>query len=101
MRAGDGAVTWGRTPESPASRWITVPRPKSTCTRRQRNSNPWCSSRPRSPGRQRLAESYPIEGYQKTIYRADGLANGPHSLMVKVVNTDGSYVVVDAFDVYP
>jgi hypothetical protein len=34
-----------------------------------------------------------------TVFRADGLANGPHTLKIQVVNTDGSYVVVDAFDV--
>jgi len=49
----------------------------------------------------RLAETYPVEGYQKTIYRADGLANGPHTLVIDVVSNDGSYVVVDAFDVRP
>ena len=46
-----------------------------------------------------LGQSYPIEGYQMTIFRADGLANGPHTLKIEVVNTDGAYVVVDAFDV--
>jgi len=50
---------------------------------------------------QKLFQQYPIEGYQMTIFRADGLANGPHTLMVKVVNIDGSYVVVDAFDTHP
>jgi hypothetical protein len=49
----------------------------------------------------RLAETYPIEGYQKTIFRADGLANGPHTLVIEVISNDGSYVVVDAFDVHP
>jgi hypothetical protein len=49
----------------------------------------------------RLAQTYPIEGYQMTIFRADGLANGPHTLTIVVTNTDGSYVVVDAFDVRP
>ena len=49
----------------------------------------------------RLAQSYPIEGYQMTIFRADGLTNGPHTLKIQVTNTDGSYVVVDAFDVHP
>jgi hypothetical protein len=49
----------------------------------------------------KLNQSYPIEGYQMTIFRADGLASSQHTLMVKVVNTDGSYVVVDAFDVHP
>jgi hypothetical protein len=47
----------------------------------------------------KLFQAYPIEGYQMPVFRADGLANGPHTLMIRVVNTDGSYVVVDAFDV--
>jgi hypothetical protein len=51
--------------------------------------------------RVRLSQSYPIEGYQMTVFRADGLTNGPHTLKIQVVNTDGSYVVVDAFDVRP
>jgi len=46
-----------------------------------------------------LGQAYPIEGYQMTIFRADGLANGPHTLKIEVTNTDGAYVVVDAFDV--
>ena len=46
-----------------------------------------------------LNQNYPIEGYQMTVFRKDGLAPGPHTLTIKVVNTDGSYVVVDAFDV--
>lgn len=49
----------------------------------------------------RLAETYPIEGYQMTVFRADGLSNGAHTLMIQVINTNGSYVVVDAFDVRP
>jgi hypothetical protein len=49
-----------------------------------------------------LSQSYPIEGYQMTIFRADGLANGPHTLMIEVTSTNnGPYVVVDAFDVHP
>ena len=47
----------------------------------------------------KLNQSYPIEGYQMTVFRADGLANSQHTLVVQVINTDGSYVVVDAFDV--
>lgn len=47
----------------------------------------------------RLHQSYPIEGYQMTVFRADGLAPGPHTLQVVVTSTDSSYVVVDAFDV--
>lgn len=42
----------------------------------------------------------PIEGYQYTAFRADGLSNGPHTLTIEVVST-GGYVVVDAFDVHP
>jgi hypothetical protein len=34
-----------------------------------------------------------------TVFRKDGLQYGPHTLTIQVVNTDGSYVVVDAFDV--
>ena len=49
----------------------------------------------------KLNQSYPVEGYQMTVFRADGLTNGPHKLTVQVVNTDGSYVVVDAFDTHP
>ncbi len=47
----------------------------------------------------KLFQAFPTEGYQMPIFRADGLTDGPHTLMIKVVNTDGSYVVVDAFDV--
>jgi hypothetical protein len=50
---------------------------------------------------QKLFQGYPIEGYQMTIFRADGLTNAPHTLMIQVKNIDGSYVVVDAFDVHP
>ena len=47
-----------------------------------------------------LREDYPIEGYQMPVFRADGLAPGPHTLMIEITSqTDGSYVVVDAFDV--
>ena len=50
----------------------------------------------------RLKETYPIEGYQMTVFRRDGLAPGPHTLTIEVVSpTGGSYVVVDAFDVHP
>lgn len=48
----------------------------------------------------KLFQQYPIEGYQMTIFRQDGLANGPHALKIEVANQDGSYVVVDAFDVH-
>jgi hypothetical protein len=50
----------------------------------------------------RLRERYPIEGYQMTVFRQDGLANGPHTLMIEVTSSNnGPYVVVDAFDVHP
>ena len=46
-----------------------------------------------------LSQNYPVEGYQMTIFRVDNLPFGPHTLQVEVVNKDGSYIVVDAFDV--
>ncbi len=36
-----------------------------------------------------------------TAFKVDGLANGPHTLKLEVINTNGSYIVVDAFDVHP
>jgi hypothetical protein len=39
-----------------------------------------------------------IEGYQRTIYRVDGLTNGPHTIVVEAVS---GLTVVDAFDVHP
>ena len=48
----------------------------------------------------RLGQDYPVEGYQMTIFRADGLTNAQHTITIKVTNTDQSYVVVDAFDVH-
>ena len=41
----------------------------------------------------------PIEGYQHTVFRQDGLASGTHTLTLEVANT--GYLVVDAFDVRP
>ena len=41
----------------------------------------------------------PIEGYQRTIYRVDGLTNGPHTLTIE--HSGSGFVVVDAFDVHP
>lgn len=49
----------------------------------------------------RLNQNYPVEGYQITAFRVDGLTNGAHQLKLEVVNTNGSYIVVDAFDVHP
>ena len=45
-------------------------------------------------------EPSPIEGYQHTVFRADGLANGTHTLSIEAVTT-GAFIVVDAFDVRP
>jgi hypothetical protein len=42
----------------------------------------------------------PIEAYQTTVFRADGLANGPHTLSIEAAST-GGFLVVDAFDVRP
>ena len=47
----------------------------------------------------RLGQTYPVEGYQMPVFRADGLPYGPHDLKIQVTSSDGSYVVVDAFDV--
>lgn len=44
--------------------------------------------------------SAPIEGFQRTVFRKDGLTNGPHTLTIEVIS-EGSYVVLDAFDVHP
>ena len=46
----------------------------------------------------------PIEGYQNTIYKATGLANGTHTLTIEATGqknpgASSAYVVVDAFDV--
>jgi hypothetical protein len=49
----------------------------------------------------RLGRPLGIEGYQRTIFRADGLTDGPHTLMLVVTSISESYVVVDAFDVHP
>jgi len=51
-------------------------------------------------------EPPPIEGYQNTIFRADGLANGTHTLAVEATGQKNpasqfNVVVVDAFDVRP
>ena len=40
------------------------------------------------------------EAYQTTIFRADGLSAGTHTLKIKVTSV-GSYTVIDAFDVRP
>ena len=40
-----------------------------------------------------------IEGFQRTIYRVDGLTKGLHTLRIEVTSTNGAFIVVDAFDV--
>lgn len=49
----------------------------------------------------RLSENYPTEGYQVPVFTAEGLGPGAHTLSIEVINTNGAYVVVDAFDVRP
>ena len=46
-----------------------------------------------------LFRPFPIEAYQWEAFRADGLANGPHTLTIE--HAGGNYIVVDAFDVRP
>lgn len=45
-------------------------------------------------------EPPPIEGYQHTVFRADGLTPGTHSLTIESASS-GGFIVVDAFDVRP
>lgn len=45
-------------------------------------------------------EPPPVEAYQTTIFRIDGLAAGAHALKI-VVTDSGPYTVIDAFDVRP
>jgi hypothetical protein len=46
-----------------------------------------------------LFQATPMEGYQREVYRKDGLRPGPHKLRIVVTNSDGAFVVIDAFDV--
>jgi hypothetical protein len=53
-------------------------------------------------GEIRNSKPVPIEGYQRVIYRVDGLTNGPHTLTIEHSPTGGTgFVVIDAFDVHP
>ncbi|MEX2198387.1 MAG: hypothetical protein WD886_06215 [Burkholderiales bacterium] len=45
-------------------------------------------------------EPVPIEGYQHTVFRADGLTPGTHTLTLESASS-GGFLVVDAFDVRP
>jgi hypothetical protein len=40
-----------------------------------------------------------VESFQRTVFRRDGLAKGPHTLRIEVSSTNSNFVVVDAFDV--
>jgi hypothetical protein len=44
-------------------------------------------------------KSVPIENYQYTIFRRDGLTNGQHTLTIEAVGNGN--IVIDAFDVHP
>ena len=46
-----------------------------------------------------LFQQMPMEGYQREVYRKDGLSPGPHKLTILVTSQDRSFVVIDAFDV--
>ncbi len=51
-------------------------------------------------------EPPPLEGYQDTIFKATGLANGTHTLTIVVTGRQNpaatnNFIVVDAFDVRP
>jgi hypothetical protein len=48
-----------------------------------------------------LFRPMPIEGFQRTIFRKDGLSKGEHKLVIEVTSTSTAYVVIDAFDVRP
>jgi hypothetical protein len=56
-------------------------------------------------GAMQVVNTYnPISQYQKVLFRASGLAPGPHTLSIEVTHergpgTDGSWVWIDAFDI--
>jgi hypothetical protein len=56
-------------------------------------------------GTMQIINTYnPVSQYQKVLFRAAGLAPGPHTLSIEVTHergpgTDGSWVWIDAFDV--
>jgi len=41
----------------------------------------------------------PLQGFQRTVFRRDGLTPGPHTLKIVVSSNNTNFVVVDAFDV--
>lgn len=45
------------------------------------------------------AQGFAVQGFQRTVFRKDGLAPGPHTLTITVTSNTGAFVVVDAFDV--
>ena len=44
------------------------------------------------------AQGFAIQGFQRTVFRKDGLTPGPHTLRIEVTSNDNNFVVVDAFD---
>jgi hypothetical protein len=55
-------------------------------------------------GAMKIIDSYGKGGYQQPLFRASGLAPGPHTLSIEVTHergpgTDGSWVWIDAFDI--
>lgn len=55
-------------------------------------------------GAMKIVDSYGKGGYQQALFRATGLAAGPHTLSIEITHergpgTDGSWVWIDAFDI--
>jgi hypothetical protein len=44
-------------------------------------------------------QDFAVQGFQRTVFRKDGLTKGPHTLRIEVTSSDSTFVVVDAFDV--
>jgi hypothetical protein len=45
------------------------------------------------------AQGFAVQGFQRTIFRKDGLTKGPHTLRIEVTSNNNNFVVVDAFDI--
>ncbi|HEY7240400.1 MAG TPA: hypothetical protein VH600_14595 [Burkholderiales bacterium] len=45
------------------------------------------------------AQGFAVQGFQRTVFRKDGLAPGPHTLRIEVTSNNSNFVVVDAFDI--
>jgi len=72
----------------------------------------WIGSRGRNQGiatmsidgvLQRTVDTFarPADEAHTSVATIYDLSRGPHTLKIQVMNTDGSYVVVDAFDTHP